>query len=217
MKPNCPLLKEKRNKFEKSKKALKAKTSNNTECKENDEEYTNICLMAYSESEDKIEESNSDIPREISNYIDELCSNNKAALRKISKSKKENLKLKQQDLFQKERIETLEKDLSESQESQDLVLKENKHLKKEVSNVMKIFSIGSKSLEHILSIQITYYKEFGLGCKISNDLQNDFPRIEERIKQRPLKILYKIICKAYWSKCSTCENPDHFENDCPKG
>jgi len=46
--------------------------------------------------------------------------------------KKENSKLKQQDLFQKEIIKTLKKNLSKTQENQDLVLKENELLKNEV-------------------------------------------------------------------------------------
>jgi len=98
-------------------------------------------------------------------------------------------------------------------------------LKKEAFNVTKRYYIGSKTLEYILSIQITYYNNFGLGRKITNDLQNDFPRFKERTKQRPLKIVYKHHLKnkfvkpvgRSFLKCSIYRNPYHFKNDCPKG
>jgi len=95
--------KTKKNKYEKSKKALKAETWNDTKCDKNDEEYANIFLMANSELEDEIEVSNFDIAKEVSNCIDELCSDYKATLSKISKLKMENSKPKQNDLLQKEK------------------------------------------------------------------------------------------------------------------
>jgi len=64
-------------------------------------------------------------------------------------------------------------------------------LKKEISDVAKRFSIGSKNLEHILSIQIPYYNELGLGCKNKKDFENDFPTHKERKNQRPPKVFYE--------------------------
>jgi len=49
IKPNYPLLKKKKGKYEKYKNAQKAKTWSDTECEESDEEFANICLMAHSD------------------------------------------------------------------------------------------------------------------------------------------------------------------------
>ncbi|XP_071723927.1 uncharacterized protein [Rutidosis leptorrhynchoides] len=51
IKPNCPLLKKKRGKAEKFRKALKEETWSDTECEESDDEYANLCLMAQSDSD----------------------------------------------------------------------------------------------------------------------------------------------------------------------
>jgi len=59
-----------KNKYEKTEKALKAETSSDTKCEESDEDYANISLMAKSNLEEEIKVSNFDIPFEVSNYIE---------------------------------------------------------------------------------------------------------------------------------------------------
>lgn len=59
IRPNYPLLKKKKGKAEKSRKALKAETWSDTECEESDDEYANLCLMVQSDS-DSNSESDSD-------------------------------------------------------------------------------------------------------------------------------------------------------------
>jgi len=56
IKPNCPLLKKTKVKYEKYKKSLKAKIWSDIECEENEEKFANICLMVRSKSDS---ESNS--------------------------------------------------------------------------------------------------------------------------------------------------------------
>lgn len=51
IKPNCPLLKKRKGKFEKFKRALKEETWSDTKCEETDEAYANICLMKNSDSD----------------------------------------------------------------------------------------------------------------------------------------------------------------------
>jgi len=147
--------------------------------------------MAKSDSEEKFEVRDFDIPVEVSNYIEELLIDYKAVLRKFSKLKKKNSRLRQWESFQKEKIEHLEKDLLQTKENHDFVLKENDFLKKEILNFTKRFSIGLKTLEHILSIQIPYYNKSRLGFKNKMILENDFPTHKEGKKQKPHRVFYE--------------------------
>jgi len=102
VRPNCPLLKKKKGRTEKYRKALKAETLSDTEYEENDEYYANIPLMArsksgsdseidsdsYSDSDSEIEVSNLKISTKVSKYIDELCLSLKTSLKNISELKK---------------------------------------------------------------------------------------------------------------------------------
>ena len=171
IKPNCPLLK-KKFKFEKAKKALKAETWSDTECEDSDDD---ICLMAKSDSDSdsdskiEIEIKHSDMTPEVSNYIDNLCLEFKAAYKRISSLKKEISSLRQQDASQKEKIDFLQKEFHQVKEGRDFLFKENEFLKKEILEITFKFSKGSETLKHILSIQIPYYNKSGLGFVKESD------------------------------------------------
>jgi len=110
IRPNCPLLKKKKGKTDKYKKALKTETWSDTECEKSKEEYANLCLIPYSDSDSKLEiDSDSEPDKKIeisdlkihvkvSKYIDELCLSLKSSLKRISKLKMENSKLRQQEV-----------------------------------------------------------------------------------------------------------------------
>ena len=115
IKPNCPLLK-KKTKFEKAKKALKAETLSDIECEESDEDISNFCPMANTDSDFdsdnniEIEVKHPKMSIEVSNYIDELCFEFKVALKRITSLKEEISSLRQQDILQKEKIDFLQKE-----------------------------------------------------------------------------------------------------------
>ena len=98
IKSKCPLLKMNKGKYERYKKAFKAETWSDSDDDEFEQEYANICLMANldskSSSDEEDEVSNFKIPEAVANYIDELVSVNKTALKEISVLKKEILNLK---------------------------------------------------------------------------------------------------------------------------
>jgi len=98
IKQNYPFLKMKKGKYEKYKKALKAKTWSDMKCEESNEEFVNICLIAHSDSElefdsdidFEIEINHFEILIKVSKYINEFCLNLKSSLKRISELKREN-------------------------------------------------------------------------------------------------------------------------------
>ena len=128
---------------------------------------------------------------EVSNYIDKLCFEFKAALKRISSLKEEISLLRQQDISQKEKIDFLPKEFNQVKENRDFLSKENTVLKKEVSELISKFSKGSETLKHILSIQIPYYNKSGFGFVKKSDSLIDFPKVKKRLKQRPHRPVYK--------------------------
>ena len=73
----------------------------------------------------EIEVKHSNMPIEVSNYINELCFEFKTALKRISSLKKENSLLRQLDVSQKEKINFLRKEFHQIKESRDFLSKEN--------------------------------------------------------------------------------------------
>lgn len=196
IKPDCPLLKKGRD--EKYKRALKAETWSDTECESSDDQF-NVCLMANSDGSDSDYESdynenqvsNLRVPIKIARYIDELCSDLEDSLKEISDLKKENQRLKRQEVFLKEKIEILQKDSSCLEQKVDSLEKENVCLKSDFSCLSKRFSDGSEKLEKILSIQRPYFKKEGLGMSSTTVPLIDFPKVKERLMQRPSKKVYE--------------------------
>ncbi|XP_071724666.1 uncharacterized protein [Rutidosis leptorrhynchoides] len=229
IRPNCPLLKKKRGKAEKFRKALKAETWSDTECEESDEEYANLCLMAQSDSDSgsdsdsEFEVSDYKIPVKVSKYINELCFSLKTSLKRISELKKENSVLKQKENILEEKVKNLDLNVSTLKESEDNLSKENAFLKTDLSNISKKFSIGSEKLEKVLSIQRPYFNKSGLGMTEETIPLIDFPKVKERIKKRPSREAYKNHFKRVFVKpvgrnalrCSKCNSQDHFEKECP--
>jgi len=108
--------------------------------------------MANSESNSDFEinfDSNSDKEVEVSNlknhvkvskYIDEFCLSLKTSLKMISELKIKNFsKLTQQEISWKEKFENLDKTFVDLVENYDSLSKENTVLKKDISNITKIF------------------------------------------------------------------------------
>ena len=124
----------------------------------------------------EIEVKHPKMPIKASNYIDELCLEFKAALKRISSLKKKNSSLRQQDVSQKEKIDFLQQEFHQVKESRDFVFKENAVLKNEVSEITSKFSKGSETLNHILSIQIPYFNKSSLGFVKESDSLIDFQR-----------------------------------------
>ena len=96
--------------------------------------YGKIDSDSDSDSDPKVEikVKHSKMTSEVSNYIDDLCLEFKAALKRISSLKKENSSRRQQDVSQKEKIDFLQKEFQQIKESRDFLSKENTTLKKEI-------------------------------------------------------------------------------------
>jgi len=96
--------------------------------------------------------------------------------------------------------------------------------KKEISNISKKFSKWSEKFEKILSAQIPYFNKFDLGMNNETTPLIDFPKVMEKLRQRPSKSFYKNHFKKVFVKpigrnalkCSKCNSSDYFENKCPK-
>jgi len=203
------MLKKKKRKIEKYRKALKAETWSDTKCEESDENYANICLMGKSESDSnskidtdsdsdsEIEVSNLKIPIKVLKYIDKLCIDLKASLKRIFELKRKNSTLKQREILWKENFENLDRNFLTLKENANSLSKENTFLKNDISNISKRFSIGYEKLEKILLVQRPYFNKSGLGMTSETIPPIDFPKMKERIKQRPTIFFTKIIFKNF--------------------
>jgi len=97
-------------------------------------------------------------------------------------------------------------------------------LKRDISNITKRFSKESEKLEKILSAQIPYFNKSGLGMTSKIVPLINFPKVKERIKQRPAKAFYKNHFQKVFVKpigrsalrCSKCNSLEYFEKECPK-
>jgi len=87
-------------------------------------------------------------------------------------------------------FENLDKSFITLRENVDSLSKENTLLKNDISSISKRLSMGFEKLKKILSIQRPYFNKSGLGMISETITLIDFPRIKERIKQRPTKIFY---------------------------
>jgi len=119
--------------------------------------------------------------------FEELCM--EKALMKISELKKDVSKLRQHNITYEKRIIELEKENFFVKEEKEILQKEvdsykEEISKEEISKVRKKFSLGLKTLEHILSIQMSYDNKSGLGFKNASEIKNDFPKVNERLKRR---------------------------------
>jgi len=102
----------------------------------------------------------------------------------------------------KENVESLDKNVITLKENADNLSKENAFLKNDISSISKRFSIGFEKLEKILSAQRPYFKKSGLGMTAKTTHLIDFPKVKERIKQRPTKDFYKKHFQIFF--CKTC-------------
>jgi len=90
-------------------------------------------------------------------------------------------------------------------------------LKNDVSSISKRFSIGSEKLEKILSAQRFYFNKSGLEMTSETIPLIDFPKVNERIKQRPTKAFYrnhfqKVFVKLVGRSALKCSKLLHFEH-----
>lgn len=76
-------------------------------------------------------------------------------------------------------------------ENANSLSKENIFLKEDILNISKEFSNGSEKLDKIISIQRPYFNKSGLGMILETIHLIDFPKVKDRIKQRPTKTFYK--------------------------
>lgn len=77
-----------------------------------------------------------------------------------------------------------------SVKKRDFCKKKINFFKQEISKICKKIFIGSKTLEHIFSVQIPYYNESGLGFEKESEMKNDFSKVKER-HGRPSNEFYK--------------------------
>ncbi|XP_056163090.1 uncharacterized protein LOC130136781 [Syzygium oleosum] len=111
IKPDCPLLKKKRGKYEKKKKALNTETWSESECETSDEEEANLYLMADSDHEEEDEVIQPELSyEEIQDFLKEMFDEYRKALKRISIVRKEVLDLTTEKLTCKIAFDNLKKD-----------------------------------------------------------------------------------------------------------
>lgn len=85
------------------------------------------------------------------------------------------MKLSIENISQRVALENLKEEVIILLKKDQLSQNENSFLKKEISKITKKFSLGSKTLEHILSIQILYNKS-GLDCGGDEEEKKSFSK-----------------------------------------
>jgi len=95
----------------------------------------------------------------------------------------------------------LKNNFDDLKESCDSLSKINEFFKKEFSNTTTKFSNGSKTLKRILSIQIPYCNKSGLCFNKGSNVLINFPKFNERPRQRPLRLAYKNHFQKVFTKC----------------
>lgn len=93
-------------------------------------------------------------------------------MQKIFELKNEIAKLKQHDMLEEEKISNFEENLAEAKEEQDDINRKYISHKEEITKVYNKFTLGSTTLQYIISLQVPFNDKFGVGHEEGLKLKN---------------------------------------------